>query len=144
MFQARSLLVGGWWWMGEIVEMSRGIIRHCWEMKKGLREKHISLNILIRIWSAERGFGPDFLPGQHLFSSWRVFSSLFGGRQLDHGKILQFFEECEQTKILIPGNLFGGFHSHVGTPIAGWFMVENPIKIHHLGVPPWIGNLHFP
>ena len=30
---------------------------------------------------------------------------------------------------------YGGFHSHGDTPIAGWFIMENPIKLHDLGVP---------
>ena len=29
----------------------------------------------------------------------------------------------------------GGFHSHGGTPIAGWFIREKPIKMNDLGVP---------
>jgi len=24
---------------------------------------------------------------------------------------------------------YGGFHSHGGSPIAGWFIMENPIRI---------------
>ena len=30
--------------------------------------------------------------------------------------------------------IYGGFHSHGGTPIAGWFTMENPMKVVDLGV----------
>ena len=31
--------------------------------------------------------------------------------------------------------IYGGVHSHGGTPIAGWFTMENPMKVVDLGVP---------
>ena len=35
----------------------------------------------------------------------------------------------------------GGFHSHVGTPIAGWSIMENLVKLDGSGVP-LLGNSH--
>ena len=29
-----------------------------------------------------------------------------------------------------------------GAPQNEWFLMEHPIKMDNLGVPPWIGNLH--
>ena len=38
---------------------------------------------------------------------------------------------------------FRGFHSHGGTPIAGWFIRENPMKIRMMnGGTPILGNPH--
>ena len=34
--------------------------------------------------------------------------------------------------------IYGGFHSHRGTPIAAWFI--NPSKMDGLGVPPFQEN----
>ena len=34
-------------------------------------------------------------------------------------------------------NTSGGFHSHGGIPMAGRLVVENPIKMDNLGVPPF-------
>ena len=35
--------------------------------------------------------------------------------------------------------IFGGFHSHGVTPIAGWFILvmDNPVKMDDLGLPPF-------
>ena len=38
--------------------------------------------------------------------------------------------------------LIWGFHQWGGTPIAGWFVRENAIKMDDLGVPPIYGNHH--
>ena len=39
------------------------------------------------------------------------------------------------TSRLLIQRVFGGFHSHGDTPIAGWFIREHPIEIDDLGVP---------
>ena len=37
---------------------------------------------------------------------------------------------------------FMGVSINEGTPIAGWFMMENPINMGDLVAPPFLGNLH--
>ena len=39
------------------------------------------------------------------------------------------------TSRLLIQRVFGGFHSHGDTPIAGWFIRDHPIEIDDLGVP---------
>ena len=40
-------------------------------------------------------------------------------------------------------DIYGGFHSHGGTPIAGWFIVENKIRMDDdWGYPYDLGSLH--
>jgi hypothetical protein len=44
-------------------------------------------------------------------------------------------------EIALVQNPYGGFHKW-GCPIAGWFLVEHPIKIYDLGVPTILGKPH--
>jgi hypothetical protein len=37
---------------------------------------------------------------------------------------------------------YAGFHSHQGTPVAGWFTMENPIKNGRFGGATILGNIH--
>ena len=51
----------------------------------------------------------------------------------------QSIEHHNQVQCVL---IVGGFHSHGGTPIAGGFIREIPIKMDDLGVSPISGNPH--
>ena len=45
--------------------------------------------------------------------------------------------------MMVNWNIYAGFHSHEGTPIAGWFRRENPnFKWYDLWGNPILGNPH--
>ena len=76
-----------------------------------------------------KGMDGFFLGGRSL-PWWAVSCSIMASQQHSkftnaHGLLLQ------QSPIYV------GFHSHGGTPIYGWFMMQNPIEMDYLGVPPF-------
>ena len=42
-------------------------------------------------------------------------------------RLYQLSQKRKQTTLVL-SCLIGGFHGHGGTPIAGWFIIENPIQ----------------
>ena len=90
---------------------------------------HTDINMLLV-------FGYLLAPGLHLW--WPVGEGCF---PMPLENQLMSWQQNSIQFFLLSG--YGGFHSHGGAPIAGWFM-ENPnlLKGWELGVPPILGHHH--
>ena len=66
-----------------------------------------------------------------------VDSSLAAGELLHHRTGAWTICQVIQHQVQTQPFKYRGFHSHGGTPLAGWFGLENPIKVDELGVTPY-------
>ena len=116
-----------------ICPVSFGIFWACWFL--GVNVQHVSSTCMVYVMENANLIAGWWVPGGTPIFGHKnhvgLLSSIFSfPTRRTHFRFLGF-----QRLILIQGSRlnqtvkYGGFHSHGGTPIAGWFIMEYPTKM---------------